>query len=278
MARLSVIIPVYKDDGRLSQCLAALEQQTLAGDDFEVIVVDNGSKAPPTVPDWVRLIHEATPGSYAARNAGIRAATTDRLVFTDADCVPDPGWLAALDQALDTSPRATGPVPLFIEGRRTAAATYDCLFAFTQEANHEAGFGITANLAVRREVFDDGGLFSEVASIGDREFGQRATAAGHGIAWVPDAVVWHPARRQLGDLLRKMRRLEGGEADTRPATTGQRIREGLHVPWDLIGQRRREHGFGIAATAQGVAVLGLVKAVRLGERLRVARGGKRERR
>ena len=133
-------------------------------------------------------------------------------------------------------------------------------------------------MAVRREVFDDVGLFSEVASIGDREFGQRAQSAGHELAWAPDAVVLHPARQRLGDLLRKMRRLEGGEADTRPTTTGQRLREGLHVPWDLIRSRRQQHGFGPLTTARGVAVLGLVKAVRLGERLRVARGGARERR
>ncbi|MGB1586991.1 MAG: glycosyltransferase [Thermoplasmatota archaeon] len=278
MARLSVIIPVFEDDGRLAVCLRALEQQTLPQEDFEVIVVDNGSRTPPPIPGHVRLIHETTPGSYAARNAGIAAATTSRLIFTDADCVPEPGWLAALDQALDDTPRATGPVPLFIEGRRSAAAIYDCLFAFTQEANHAAGFGITANLAVRREVFDDVGMFSPVASIGDREFGQRAQAAGHEIAWAPDAIVLHPARQQLGPLLRKMRRLEGGEADTRPTTTGQRLREGLHVPWDLIRSRRQQHGFGPVATARGVAVLGLVKGVRLLERLRVSRGASRERR
>lgn len=274
---LSVIIPVYKDDGRLAMCLRALAQQTYRGP-LEILVVDNGSPTPPTVPEDVRLLHEPTPGSYAARNAGIQAARGDRLVFTDADCLPEPGWLDALDRALDEAPRATGPVPLFVESKRTAAAIYDCLFAFTQEANHAAGFGITANLAVRREVFDDVGPFSEVASIGDREWGQRAQEAGHDIAWAPEAVVLHPARERLGDLLRKMRRLEGGEADTRSTSTATRLREGLHVPWDLIRARRHQHGFGPVTAARGVAVLGLVKAVRLAERLRVSRSPRRERR
>ena len=216
--------------------------------------------------------------STAARNAGIRAAKADRLAFTDADCLPAPDWLASLDRALEDAPRATGPVPLFIQGRATAAAAYDCLFAFTQEANQADGFGITANLGVKREVFEAVGPFPEVASIGDREWGQRAQAAGHPIAWAEHAVVLHPARAGLRGLLRKMRRLEGGEADTREVGTMERIREGLHVPWAQIRARRREHGFGPITTAKGIGLLGAVKVVRLAERLRVSRSGRRERR
>lgn len=273
---ISTIIP-HLDEPRLSACLDALAKQTHT--DFEVIVVDNGSQTLPDLSAWpfARLVSCTTPGSYAARNVGIQEARGDRLAFTDADCLPEPDWLAMLNTVLDEAPRATGPVPLFIEGKRSAAAVYDCLFAFTQEANHAAGFGITANMATRREVFEVVGPFPEVGSIGDRAWGQRAQAAGFDIAWT-NATVRHPARQRLGPLLRKMRRLEGGEADTRTVTTGGRIREGLHVPWDLIRTRARQHNFGPFTTSRGVAVLGLVKWVRLAERLRVARGGTRERR
>lgn len=272
---ISVIVP-HLDEPRLAACLDALARQTHPN--FEVIVVDNGSKAPPEVPAPARLILCERPGSYAARNAGIEAAQGDHLAFTDADCLPEPDWLERLDAALDSAPRATGPVPLFIDGKRTAAAIYDCLFAFTQEANAAAGFGITANMAARRDVFEAVGPFAEVGSIGDREWGQRAEAAGHPIAWAPEAVVRHPARSRLKPLLRKMRRLEGGEADTRAVTTGQRLHEGLSLPFPLIRARRKEHGFGAVAIGRGVAVLGIVKVVRLAERLRVARGAARERR
>ena len=100
----SVIVPTYKRRAALERCLAALDAQTLARDRFEVIVVDDGSPAPPreTVARVatslnVRLIEQANAGPASARNAGARAARGEYVVFTDDDCCPAPEWLAAID-------------------------------------------------------------------------------------------------------------------------------------------------------------------------------------
>jgi len=50
-----------------------------------------------------RLLRESSPGSYAARNAGLRAAHGKVLAFTDFDCVPDRNWLLAGTRALPES-------------------------------------------------------------------------------------------------------------------------------------------------------------------------------
>src|SRR5882672_1210037 len=97
MPFVSVIVPAYEHKDELLRCLAALQNQQYAGA-IEFIVVNNG--APGDLADLagefprVVLIDEPKPGSYAARNAGIARAKGSILAFTDADCRPDPTWIA----------------------------------------------------------------------------------------------------------------------------------------------------------------------------------------
>ncbi len=102
--QISVIIPVFNDLKGLTRCLQRLADQQPDTSAFEVIVVDNGSTPPIEVaavlPFPVKLVRHETPGSYAARNAGVRASSADGLAFTDADCLPAPDWLRAGHAAL----------------------------------------------------------------------------------------------------------------------------------------------------------------------------------
>ena len=94
---VSVVIPVLNDRDRLNLCLRALEKQSYPRDAFEVVVVDNGSDRP--VGDValsavrVAVLSEPQPGSYAARNTGIRQAKGEMVAFTDSDCIPHEDWL-----------------------------------------------------------------------------------------------------------------------------------------------------------------------------------------
>src|SRR5689334_16496774 len=97
MKTVVVIIPVYKDSERLKICLRALEEQTFPRALFEIVVVNNGAEhdidnVAHDFPE-VRFLHESKPGSYAARNTGIRETESEILAFTDADCIPDREWL-----------------------------------------------------------------------------------------------------------------------------------------------------------------------------------------
>ena len=95
----SVIVPAYNAAGTLPACLHALLHQTIARDEYEVIVVDDGSTdgTGETVPQSeVVLIRQTHRGPAAARNGGIRVARGELLLFTDADCVPTPNWIEAM--------------------------------------------------------------------------------------------------------------------------------------------------------------------------------------
>lgn len=224
MTSASVIIPVYNDWARLRFCLEALQPQVTGVGAWEVLIVDNGSDddGAPVLSEfpWVRLLRNEKPGSYAARNSGIRHARGDILAFTDADCLPGPEWLRKGTEYLDSHEGvslAAGRVEVFAANPRKPrmAEVYEILNAFPQEQYaHEHGFAATANLFVRKEVVTAVGPFLEdVMSGGDKEFGQRAARAGFTIGYAPEAVVRHPARPTIRLLSRKNKRTLAGIRD-----------------------------------------------------------------
>ncbi len=91
MPLVSVIIPVYKVEKYLSQCVDSIINQHL--DDIEVILVDDGS--PDNSPeicddyaekyDYIRVIHKENGGLSSARNTGIKSANGKFLMFMDSD-------------------------------------------------------------------------------------------------------------------------------------------------------------------------------------------------
>lgn len=223
---VTVIIPVYNDAARLASCLQSLASQDYPGE-VDVLVVDNGSSDHPNRAlaghPKVRLLDEARPGSYAARNRALAEARGAVLAFTDADCLPQPGWLSAGVRALLARPGiglVGGPVELFPAGSDdarglTLAETHEAVYGFPQEDYVRRGhFSATANLLTTRAVVERVGPFPEgVRSGGDQAWGRLVHAAGLEAVYEPAAVVRHPMRRELRELAAKTRRTVGGMHD-----------------------------------------------------------------
>lgn len=219
---VSVVIPVYNDWERLETCLAALAKQSYPADQFEVIVVDNGSRRAVSCElqerfPSVLFCLEATPGSYAARNCGIELAQGEVIAFTDSDCRPAVDWLASGVAALFSFPECgmvAGRVELVFKNpsRPTAADLYEQVLGFPQEEYlTNSQFGATANVFTRREVIRQVGPFNAgLKSGGDAEWGQRVFAAGYQQAYAAEAIVLHPSRGSLWELVKKRRRTAGG--------------------------------------------------------------------
>ena len=99
---MSVVVSTRNRASLLPDCLRSLATQRseLA---FEVVVVDNGSNdaTPEVVRDWIRrderfrLVEEPTVGLSHAKNAGLRNARGQLVLFTDDDVVVPDGWIAA---------------------------------------------------------------------------------------------------------------------------------------------------------------------------------------
>lgn len=210
----SVIVPVYRHWELVPGLLEALAGQSFR--DFEVLLVDNAPGEPrPTLdlPEAVRVLPCAEPGSYAARNVGVAAARGRVLAFTDADCRPDPGWLAAFAAAAGPEKLLAGPVRMTVQGEvPNRWEAYDLIRGIPQARYVRLGYAATANLAVPRAVFARlGGFDAGRMSGGDAAFCRRVGAAGVPIRLVEGAVVAHPARADWEELARKARRVKGGQ-------------------------------------------------------------------
>jgi glycosyltransferase involved in cell wall biosynthesis len=250
----SVIVPVYRQWDLLPSLLADLAGQEGAPA-FEVVVVDNapdgdtggdlgGGPARPGLSDHpglaLRPLACATPGSYAARNAGAAAARGAWLVFTDADCRPAPGWLEALGAAAAETPGAllAGPVEVVAAGARpNPCEIYDMIRGIPQARYVARGYAATANLAVPRAVFAAlGGFDARRFSGGDAEFCRRAGAGGHPLRLVAAARTRHPARADWAELEDKARRIKGGQIAAGPLR--RRIAWSLRTLLPPVGDAR----------------------------------------
>jgi len=200
MVKYSVIVPAYNAGKTIADCLHALGSQSVAAADYEVIVVDDGSQdntaaLVKTFP--VQYLHQKNRGPAAARNHGAQQAIGEIILFTDADCVPTPAWVAEM-----TKPFADPEVIAVKGAYRTSQRSFVARFA---QVEFEERFELlkrapsidmidTYSAAYRREVFQQVGGFDEsfpVANNEDTELSYKLSRMGRKMIFNPDAVVYH---------------------------------------------------------------------------------------
>jgi glycosyltransferase involved in cell wall biosynthesis len=293
---VSVILPFWGPNvGQLCDCATAVLAQTFARDRFELIVIDNhpepSREVAAALPPGCILLHEPQPGSYSARNRGLAAARGELIAFTDSDCLPHPDWLGTGVGALVDNPGlgfVGGHIELTARGKRpTIVEIYDlCLGLNQEEYVDRGGFCATANLFTRTSVLENVGRFDDfVFSGGDRMWGERAVALGFRCTYRADAIVMHPARATVRDLITRTRRVAAGDF-RRLRTAGnsglqafiRRSKDEISLAATRllrIGRRRRE--FGLLPTCGTIGVAAMVIVVKVVECLRLALGGRPQR-
>jgi GT2 family glycosyltransferase len=224
---VTVVVPARDAEASIVGLLDALAQQTLGP--AAVVVVDDASTdrtgelaaAHPLRPSVLR---GPGRGSYAARNVGLTAVETEVVAFTDADCLPQPGWLAVAAAEVEPGVLVAGVVR---QQRRDGAGVcerYDRATYLDQGELVVQGFGATANLvAMTADLRRLGGFDGSLRSSGDKELGSRSRRMGLELRLVESAVVAHAPRTDLPGLWRLHRRLGAGWRDL--------ARRELAPPW-----------------------------------------------
>lgn len=215
-AEISIIIPAYQAAELIGACIAALNQQTLSRERYEILVVDDASTdgtaeaAQQAGADRVLTIAHAGPSG--ARNAGVAAARGAIVLFTDADCVPGPEWVERM-----VAPFAD---PAVMGAKGTYRTRQPGLMARLVQLEFEIRYARMARLpqidfvdtyaaAYRRALLEQYGGFDTafpIPSAEDVELSFRLARQGNRFVFAPEAWVWHrhPSRlRQY--LLRKGR-------------------------------------------------------------------------
>ncbi len=200
---VSVVVPTFKRPDLLDRCLAALVDQSIDPNSYEIIVGDDAASEETRgqVERWQRRFSETGPaihylpvrhsrGPAAARNAGWRHAQGYVIAFTDDDCIPDRGWLAGGLQAIREG--ATGVSGRIIVPLPEGPTDYE-----RNAAGLATSEFVTANCFYRRSALEAVGGFDERFAMAWREDADlwlTFIARGEPLVAADDAVVVHPLR------------------------------------------------------------------------------------
>lgn len=203
---ISIVI-ISKDEPELAETLRGVAKQADAfREDCEIVVVDASrgrlSEIRERHPE-VRWIDYSPPPDVRVsiphqRNVGVSAAAGELIVFTDAGCRPQAGWLERLvAPILDSGEQVVAGIAPGPEGK---SGLYDTAMAANAGSEYLDDCA-TINMAFTRAAFDAVGGFDEGFEYGsDTDFSWRLVARGYRIRNAPDSVVehdWENGGRQL---------------------------------------------------------------------------------
>ncbi|MBF2063851.1 MAG: glycosyltransferase [Calothrix sp. C42_A2020_038] len=202
----SIVIPTYNRPERLLNCLESLTRLDYPRAQFEVVVVDDGSKMSlesvvATVKDKLNLtfVKQANQGPAAARNTGASKAQGQFLVFTDDDCAPAPDWLSKLAARFATAPDAMiggHTINALKENLYSIASQtlIDYLYEYYNLNSVQPNFFASNNIALPAQTFHSLGGFDisfPLAAAEDREFCDRWLYKGYKMVYAPEILIYH---------------------------------------------------------------------------------------
>lgn len=218
MINFSIIIPTYNRPEKLKTCLDSLLDLDYPPDNFEIIIVDDGSDHPldRLIQPYqnhldLTLIRQSNTGPANARNTGANLARGEYLAFTDDDCTLDQKWLSALEKGcLETSYALFGgkTINALLDNPYSIASQLliDYLYNYYNHQSPKVQFFAFNNFAVSRQLFQKVGQFDRsfpLAAGEDREFCDRCLNQGYRLVYLADAQVYHLHHLTLGRFWRQ---------------------------------------------------------------------------
>ncbi|MFF0489753.1 mycofactocin biosynthesis glycosyltransferase MftF [Nocardia sp. NPDC004068] len=209
---VTVVVPHHNDAAGLERLLGTLRGHS-------VVVVDDGSDRPVRIPRTrgrcrvTVLRHDRRQGAAAARNAGLRAATTEFVAFLDSDVVPRAGWLEVmLGHFSDPEVALVAPRIVAREPDTTVLGRYEHTRSSLDRGRRETAvswhgavsYVPGAALLVRRQaLLAEGGFDERMRSAADIDLCRRLEQAGWRLRYEPAAHVGRESPVSLGKWLRR---------------------------------------------------------------------------
>ncbi|MCG8485072.1 MAG: glycosyltransferase [Clostridia bacterium] len=218
--KISIIIPVFNDAIAIKTTINAILGQKFDLKQCEIIIIDNGS-----TDDTIDVVskfkdidilfeHKQLASPYSARNRGIENSEGEIIVLLDATCCPCNYWLEEGVKTLERNNAdiVAGNVLFDFQDKITCGKIYDSIINIKmKESVLEKQTAKTANLFIRREVFEKIGLFPEgVRSGADVRWTRTATQNRCKMLFSEEAYVKKVARG-FADLIKKQWRVGLGQ-------------------------------------------------------------------
>jgi GT2 family glycosyltransferase len=212
---VSVLIVNYNGQRYLDDCLTALQKQTYPRDRWEVVLVDNGSSDGSVEHlracyPWVRLVAAGQNLGFAAgNNEGYKHCRGELIALLNNDTVAEPGWLAALVEAIQADPKVGGVTSKILFKHEPGVINSAGLNLYRDGRGGDRGFrqpdqgqydepaevfgACGASVLLRREMLEDVGFFDErfFMYCEDLDLAWRAHFRGWRFRYTPRSVVYH---------------------------------------------------------------------------------------
>lgn len=214
MIIVSIIVPVLNAESYIKDCLVSLINQDFPKYQYEIIIVDNGSKDNTVniLEEYkkdILILHESKKGAYIARNTGIDISKGKIIAFTDADCIVHKDWLKELYKGFTSDDIGCVVGAVIPYPGKTLVEIYsgnkDLLSQKHTLNSKFLPYGQTANVAFRREVFKKIGNFDQgLMSGGDADISWRMQmTTNFKLTYNSDSVIEHHHRSTFKGLFKQ---------------------------------------------------------------------------
>ena len=217
--KISLIVPAYNEEKSISQCIASL--QALDYPDFEVIVVDDGSRdrtleiSRSMEGPRVKVLHQENKGKSEALNTGIRAASGTIILTIDADTRLNPTALRSISARFEGNPRlgaVAGNVKVDAPKgllKMIQDLEYTTSIGYIRKAQSVLGAVLIVPgpvAAIRKEIIEKVGGFSSATFAEDFDMTLAVLKAGYKVQFEEGAIAYTIAPGTVIDLLKQRRR------------------------------------------------------------------------
>ena len=217
MANISLVICTYNRDRFLDETFASITNQSLAANQYEVIIVDNNStdntakkakqfiEAHPQLD--IKYFFEANKGLSFARNRGIKEALYDIITYIDDDVILKNNFLQEINEFFINNPKAKGAggkvIPKFEAGEppvwnskyvsgivgNNGIEYPDRIVKYTKELKYPIG----CNMSYKRQILTDAGGFNNELTFrsDDKDIFTRVSKITDEIYYLPSVILHH---------------------------------------------------------------------------------------
>jgi glycosyltransferase involved in cell wall biosynthesis len=198
--KVSVVIPTLNEEKNILKTLRAIRKQKTKNK-FEIIVADGGSEDKTVLLARKyadKIVTEHTRTIAAGRQAGAQVANGDIIVYTDADAIPQEGWLENITKVFeDKNVVAAYGWIIPLKGSNLEVFLLKYLALVVAYLSSLIGFDYLAgsNMAIRKSAFDKvGGMNIHLTTGEDIDIIKRVRKIGK-VVFVPKAIVKYSMRR-----------------------------------------------------------------------------------
>jgi glycosyltransferase involved in cell wall biosynthesis len=209
MPIVSIIIPAKNEEKNIKRCLRSIKDIEYPRDDFEVIVVDNGSND-----STVKVSESLGAAVYtktditisALRNYGAQKAKGRVLAFLDADCTVNQDWLQNAEKYFGREDVACFGAPPIIPDNATWVQETWYLVRKKKKKVEEVSWLESMNMFIRKDIFDQIDGFDEsLITCEDVDISYRLAKRGRILSDSKIVAIHWGEARTVGEFFRKER-------------------------------------------------------------------------